>query len=54
MKRIIYILPLISIFMSACSDDEESINLCGCDIDQYCVDGKCYDTDANVVPAPEE
>ena len=48
------IVAILGCVLAACGDDEEKITLCGCSPDQYCVDDTCYDTDGNVVPAPDE
>ena len=45
---------LLCAAMTACSDDNETVTLCDCREDEYCRDDKCYETDADIAPAPDE
>lgn len=53
MKRVLMVLSLL-MFTAACNDDSDSISLCDCEPDQYCVDDECFDTDSGIAPAPDE
>ena len=54
MKRCFALMLLLCAAMTACSDDNETVTLCDCREDEYCRDDKCYETDADIAPAPDE
>ncbi|MBQ9395327.1 MAG: hypothetical protein IJU23_07390 [Proteobacteria bacterium] len=53
MKRIFALLAFFTLFC-ACSDSDESVSLCDCEPDEYCVDDECIPTNSSVAPAPSE
>lgn len=54
MKRCFLLLFVLFAGVSACSDDTETVTMCDCREDEYCRDDKCYETDADIAPAPDE
>ncbi|MBR4984599.1 MAG: hypothetical protein IKY83_02520 [Proteobacteria bacterium] len=54
MKKFFALFCLLCATVSACSDDTTTVTLCDCREDEYCRDDKCYKTDAEIAPAPDE